>query len=204
MLSKFDVTAQVRGIWLLVALALIAGYALVWQPGQASVSSIQAHAHDLYEQANANESKVRRAAQLQVIEQRVNADLAQLAGQSVAARVTALALQLLNEEAQRFHVDVRTIAPETRASPPPTDRLVGQSVTVGIRGRFRDIVELIADLPHNNVLIDVRDVELAAVDTMHQSEKPVLEATVRATLYRLRPDLHSKKPEDPHATAALR
>src|SRR5512146_2697519 len=180
-------STRVRIVWLLTVVAVFVGYALVWQPKQQMLSAIDLHAHDLYEQANANENNVRQARKLRAIRARVESDLALLSGQSTSGRVTALALRLFDDEAKHHHVEVRTIVPDAVIDPQSqhAQSLLAAPVTVGLRGEFRDVVDLLEDLPRHNVLIGVRDVELSALDRASQVAKPALDAIIHTTIYRL-------------------
>lgn len=188
MIRKLDERAGTRIVWLASGLALLAGYACVWQPSQRELAAIRGRAHDLYERANANEEIVRRSATLKTIEARVNADLAILGGRASASRVTASALQVLDFESKAYRVEVRALAPD--ASPGKTEsgqaaRLAGQPMTIELRGRFRDLLALMSDLPRHGVLFDVRTAELSAVGRDREPPGPLLRSTIQTTLYRV-------------------
>lgn len=185
--ARLDTAALVRLLWCVAACEILVGYATIWQPSQVELSAIRTHAHDLYEQANMNEEKVRRAAQLKRAEERVRADLAHLGGQATSGSVTASALHLFDREAKTFRVDIRTILPELKSVSSPDDRgrLRGDPVTLGARGHFRDLVALLADLPRHDVLLEISDVELTAIDRGGAAPKPLLDATIRGKLYRV-------------------
>lgn len=188
MTRTFDERAGVRIIWLVTALALVAGYACVWQPSQRDLTSIRARAHDLYERANSNEEVVRRSSRLKTIEARVRADLVALGGRASAARVTASALQVLDFESKAYRVDVRALTPDASAAKAEAagpERLVGQPMTIELRGRFRDVIALLADVPRHGVLFEIRTAELAADGRDREAAQPPLRATIQTTLYRI-------------------
>jgi Tfp pilus assembly protein PilO len=194
---KFDepltVTSAVRITWMLTAFVFFGlGIGLVWWPTSQTIDAVKTQARSLYDEANQNESDVQRAAQLREVAQRVSDDVRKLSGQGSQSAVTAATLALLYRESRVHSVDVQSISPAAVASPAaatasaaarPTDNaLVGSPIEIDVRGRFRDILSFISDLPRNNVLIDVNDISLA--DRGDRSAKPVLGATIHATIYR--------------------
>jgi hypothetical protein len=158
----------------------------VWWPASQSIEQVRAHARDLYEQANQNDAIVRRAAFLHAAEKRIHSDVLALGGKSSPGAVTAAMLRLLNEEARRLNIDVRTLTPATGAPAPQAQRALasGGDVSLGVRGPFRNVISFIADLPRHDVLIEIHNAQLSSADI--QQHHPMLEVTINATIYRLR------------------
>jgi Tfp pilus assembly protein PilO len=186
-------SAGVRIIWMLgAAIFLGVGVGLVWWPTSQTISVLKSQAKSLYDEANQNEADVRHAAELHSLAKRVSDDVRLLSGQGSQSAVTAATLSLLNREARAFGIDVRSIVPAPAPSPTPLARgqttsnsaLDGNPVEIDIRGRFRDVLAFVADLPRHNVLIDVSDVNLA--DEGDRSVKPVLSAKIHAIVFRYR------------------
>jgi hypothetical protein len=100
---------------------------------------------------------------------------------------------LAHNEAKTLGVEIREIAPSTSANPAlaagartsakKAEPLEGNDVAIGLRGPFRNIVSLLADLPRHDVLLEIHDVELTSVNSTNKI--PVLNATVHSTIYRL-------------------
>jgi Tfp pilus assembly protein PilO len=191
--EPFTVTSWVRITWMLTALVFFGlGLGLVWWPISQTIDAAKAQARSLYDEANQNESDVQHAAQLRAVAKRVSDDVRKLSGQGSQSAVTAATLALLYRESRAHGIDVRSIIPAPIASPggapgaivaPPGDSaLIGNPIEIDVRGRFRDILGFISDLPRHNVLIDVNDITLA--DRGDHSAKPVLGAAIHATIYR--------------------
>jgi hypothetical protein len=172
-----------RSLWMLVVLIVMTGYALVYQPAERTARESAHEAEELYRQAITEESVVRRAVPLRIVQARVENDIARLAGETSGGAVTAAALGVLSDDARRFAIDVRNITPvDPSATPAPRDALIAMPVTLGVRGHFRNVIALLSDLPRHNVLIGVDDVALTARGS---SSSPLLDATVHLTIYRL-------------------
>ena len=157
-----------RTLWMLAALIALAGYGLVVQPAERRVEELQLHARTLYDEANTNEEKIHRSAQLTTVRSRVEADLIRLSGKSSNGATTAAALRLLSTEAKEFGVEMRSMTPDGNSTLPATrsssnEPLRGDDWNLGMRGAFRNVLAMLSDLPRHDVLIGVRDVDLTAV-----------------------------------------
>jgi Tfp pilus assembly protein PilO len=191
--GTLTMSAGVRIIWILgAAIFLGIGVGLVWWPTSQTITVLKSQAKNLYDEANQNEADVRHAAELHSLAKRVSDEVRLLSGQESQSAVTAATLSLLNREARAFGIDVRSIVPAPAPSPTPpslgqttaNSALAGSPVQIDIRGRFRDVLAFVADLPRHNVLIDVRDVSLA--DDGDGSVKPILNAKIHAIVFRYR------------------
>ena len=188
--EPMSIASGVRIVWILTASVFFGvGLGIVWWPASQTIATIKAQAKSLYDEANKNEATVQHAAQLRAVAKRVADDVHRLSGQGSPSALTAATLVLLNRESRAHGIDVRSIAPApgSSASPPPNaaqadDVLAGTAIEIDVRGRFRDLLAFISDLPRHNVLIDVSDINLA--DRGDRSNKPVLGATIHATVFR--------------------
>ena len=182
-MPSLDNAALVRLTWLGTAFVVLGlGLGAVWWPSSQTIEQVRGHAREMYEEANNNDALVRRASELRAAQSRVRADLELLGGVGSAGVVTAAALRLLGYEAQQRGVEIRSILPSS-TSATSSGPFVGTDVAIGVRGPFRNIVSLIADLPRHDVLIEVHDAELVSSD---QSQKlPALDVTLHTTFYRL-------------------
>lgn len=204
--EPMSVASAVRIVWIVTAAVFFGlGLGVIWWPASQRVATIKAQAKSLYDEANQNESDVQRAVQLRAIAKRISDDVRKLSGQRSQSAVIATTLRLLNQESRAHGIDVRSIvpAPVASASPPPAQArlvdstLVGTAVEIDVRGRFRDLLAFVSDLPRHNVLIDVSDIDLA--DRGDRSLKPVLGATIHATVFR-----YQGTPErETHASGSL-
>jgi Tfp pilus assembly protein PilO len=186
-------SAGIRVVWILgVAVFLGVGVGLVWWPTSQTIAALKSQAKSLYDEANQNEADVRHAAELHSLALRVSNDVRQLSGQGSQSAVTAATLSLLDREARIYGIDVRSIVPAPSSSPAPpvpgqstsSSSLAGTALEIDVRGRFRNLLAFVADLPRHNVLIDVSDLNLN--DEGDRSVKPILSAKLHATIFRYR------------------
>lgn len=187
-MKSIDQRAFVRLVWLAVVAVLCAGYGVIWLPKQAMLTRIRERAHDFYERANSNEEIVRRSQRLRAAEDRVRHDLARLEGQTTSGRVTASALQVLDVESKTYGVAVRSVIPDSGAETSEaigTSRLVGRNVAFELRGRFRNLIAFLTDVPRHGVLLEIRGAQLASLDSDRMAPEPALRATIQTTLYRV-------------------
>lgn len=192
----------VRSLWLLVVLMLLGGYGLIVQPGEQAINAMELRARTLYDEANENESKIRRSSQLEQVRRRVQWDLRKLSGQAAPAATTAVLLRLLNDDAKRFNLEIRAVTPDRNTAPSVTSSLDFSETdwSIGLRGRFRDVVAFVTDLPKHNALLYLRDVELTSTSN-EPAAAPWLNVTLHAQLYHL---AALSFLEDTHGTAFTR
>ena len=186
-MTRLDNAAIARILWLCTAFIVFGvGFGLIWWPASQSINQVRSHAKDLYEEANQNDAVVRRATDLHAAQKRIHEDLVALGGPRSAGAVTAATLRLFNDEAKRLNVDVRSLAPATATSKPAVASLRtlnGNDITIGVRGPFRNVVNLIADLPRHDVLVEIHSAQITSSDTTQKT--PTLDVTLDATIYQV-------------------
>ena len=172
------------------------------QPSERTIDSLELRARILYDESNANESKIRRSADLERVRSRVLSDLLTLSRQNSEEETTTILLRRLNNEAKRYNVEVTSIIPvaNARTTVVSESDLSGVDWTIGLRGRFRDVISLIADLPEHDVLLEVRDIQLTA-SSQETPGSPYLDASLSATVYRVASASYT---EDIHAAGIAR
>jgi Tfp pilus assembly protein PilO len=186
-----------RLLWVLTCFVVVGiGVGGVWYPASQRIASLNASARELYEEANSDELEVQRSRELRRVRARIVADVRHLSGQTSGAAATAAALHLLSDESKHFNVELRSVVPQVSSATPAP--LISNDLTLGLRGRFRNIVAMLVDLPRHDVLIGVRDVAFVSTQTLHGGT-PMLDVTVHATLYRVR---DQKTVEDDRAASA--
>jgi hypothetical protein len=188
--ARIDVAAWARIVWLGVAFVLFGiGVGLVWWPASQQVGQRRAHARELYDEANDIDDATRRAVELRAAKSQVETDLRLLGGMRSDGAVTAALLRLFHDEAKRTGVEIREVAPDTEQHATASAALLkpgalgGYELAIGVRGPFRNVVSLLADLPRHDVLIDVHDVQLASPES--ERSVPVLDVTLHSTIYRV-------------------
>ena len=193
--KSMGVGSWVRVTWLAVVFVVGGiGIGCIWWPASQEISQRHTHALDLYDEANTIDAAVRRASQLRSAQSRITSDLAALGGVRSPGAVTAALLQLLHEESKRQEVEIREVAPDAGARAtlshqppgPPSPKaevLAPADVSIAVRGPFRNIVSLVAELPRHDVLVDIHDIQLSSTESTNTS--PVLDATLHTTVYRL-------------------
>jgi len=174
-----------RIIWVLAIAIAIAAYGLIVTPNERVRDELLRRAHDAYDEVQRDDGRIRHAAMLRAARARVAADLRRLSGPNTPSGVTAAALRLIDDEAGRRHVEVRAVLPESSvAVPNARDSLDGQALRVDLRGRFEQLVALLADLPRHDVLVEVQSVDLTASGPA--TTTPLVDATLHATVDRVR------------------
>jgi hypothetical protein len=184
---------QLRMAWMLVALTAALGFAAVVAPSERRLSDIESHAQQLDELATRNEALLGRLGDLEQTRARVRGDLQRLAGKGNAGKVAVAVLKILEEEAARNHLTISSLAPASGVSAtqgPPRE----EDVAVLLRGRYRDVMTAIADVPRHDVLAEVQSVSLARVES--RQTFPSVDATVHVALYH---DVKDLAKEDTHA-----
>jgi Tfp pilus assembly protein PilO len=188
--------ARVRAAWLSVALAASLGFAGAIAPAERRIAAIESRAADLAELASRNEALAANARAAEAERARIRGEIDRLAGKGNPGRATVAVLRILADEAARNHLTLTGIAPSGDVAPRRT-ALREEDVEISLRGRYRDVMEAVADLSRRDALVEVRGVSLARVDA-HQLF-PSVDATVRAALYHDAGDLAK---EETHASTA--
>lgn len=171
---------DVRIAWLLSAIVLLLGYAMLIAPRERRMTAIETRAHALYEQANRNARLVENIGSLERARDRVKRDLALLTGVGGADASMLGGLQLLQRETHAHRVTLRAFTPQAANG---SATVKGQQpFTILARGRYRDVMGLIADLPRHGVFVEVRDAQLRRVPS-RGALAPDVDATIDAVLY---------------------
>jgi hypothetical protein len=186
--------SQVRVAWLVVALVAAIGFCAIVLPGEQRIAGMEQHAAALADLAERNEALVIRAASLERTRSRVLDEVRRLTGKGGSGRAAVGLLQVLDGEAKRSHVTIFGIAP---AGGPASRPGAEDDVDISLRGRYRDVIGAIADVPHHDVLIEIQGVSLARVDSRQLF--PSVDATIHAALYH---DVKDLTKEKMHAQAA--
>ncbi len=189
-----------RIVWVLSGFVVFGiGVGRIWWPSSQQISQVGVRAQDEYEEANRIDVQLRHARQLRVIQTRVEGDIARLSLRASSAAATSRELALFNEESERFGVDVRTIVPQPATKNDPEDVLVETNLELGLRGSFRSLVTMLADLTRHDVLIGVRDIAISAAGATPARPSPTLDVTIHAAMYRLRSPARMEVPPVPRA-----
>jgi hypothetical protein len=192
MTNAIDVPGWVRVFWLVVVFIIGGiGIGCVWWPASEELSQRHAHAMELYDEANTFDAATRRASQLRSAQERIAEDLSELGGLRSPGAVTAAVLRLLHEDSKNESVQIREVAPDaairsavgTTEKAHQEDLLSGSDVAISVRGPFRNVIALVADLPRHDVLIDIHDIQITSTGALRKP--PVLDVTLHSTIYRL-------------------
>jgi hypothetical protein len=175
----------VRALWMLACLLVIVGAAGIWWPGEQRARALESVAAESYDEAVRNESEIRQQPRLQALAARVTADLRRTAGASTDARATTEFVALLSHLAQAHHIEVRALTPVSAATPVAGSGESGslsaaQHMELALGGSFANVLDFIADLPRQRVLVGVDDASLAIDDAAARR----LNVTLHVTLYR--------------------
>lgn len=176
---------DVRAVWLLTLCVLAGGSYYVQERYQAVITASYQNDEKLYRGTVANVRIVREAAILHAVQRQAQADLTRLSHDSSLSGTTASMLLMLHSSAKAFDTRILEVRPgDTQTT--KGDALEATPVTIRVRGKFRNILALIEDLPHHQTLVSVSDTEMAiAGEGDSGMPEPTLDATVHATMYRL-------------------
>lgn len=181
---------EVRALWLLVAAILIAGSLYVHNRYQTAIAYSYDRSEVLYRDTVADNRIIAQAVVLTRLKRRAQADLVRVAHETTLSASTANLLSTLHASAARFSTRITAVQPgETTVSEASQGlpALQGSPLTIRLRGRFRDTLRFVEDLSHHSTLISVLDTGMSlAHDAGTDTSQPLLDATVHATLYRLR------------------
>ncbi len=189
---------QVRIVWMLALGTLVSGYYSIESHYQRAIQAAGQQTQMLFERTVANQQIVREAAHLRIEQRQIDADIGHLDKDQGASSVTAAFLLALQRIGSRTHTQVVAIEPERSAASPgphaasPSDSLVGTPVSIRAKGQFADVLRFVEGLSHLGVLLAVSNTQLTiSSGARAQSHRPDLDATIRATLYRMHADTTS-------------
>ncbi len=177
---------DVRAVWILAALVLLCGSAIVRSRYENAIAVSYGRSEALSRRIDVNRGILDRSGNLHVLENRAQRDLAKLSLTGSAASSTANLIALLEKSSRSFRTQVVQIQPEFAEANEDAGALESMPVTIRLDGRFRNILAFIADLSRHDTLISVTDTELALSSEHLENGPPRLDATVHAVLYRLR------------------
>ncbi len=185
-----DRVGALRIAWLLLPTLAVAGIALVVLPLDRERRDELERVQALFTQRRAAAATLQEADRLRVAQVRVQRQIRSLDGMRGEAAQTAETLRLLEAEARRFQLRVSSVVPGPAASPVGMSavrapvRLRPHALTIGLRGRFGDIMRCIADLPRHRHPLEIRSVAISPADrASSDGEAPLLNATIAVTLY---------------------
>lgn len=189
--TRFRPGDGVRALWLLVIAVVAGGWFFVQTHFEDAITASHAQTELLYRQTVADARIVRQAPQLRQVQQRAQNDLARISHDSSLSASTANLLETLHASVKRFDSKVTGVEPGSATAAAgksgKPDPLESAALTIHVRGSFRHILGFVEDLSHHATPIRVWDTELSlAHDASAASAEPQLDATIHATLYRLR------------------
>lgn len=177
---------EVRLLWAAAAFALIFGLHIVQSRYEPVIASANARAEDYYTGMRANERLVREAASLHKAERSALADLRRIRRDPSNSSGTAALIAHVSAISRARGVTLTSLQPESTGA---HDRgMASTAVTIGVRGRFASVLQLIEDLSHSGTLLRVNGEQLSAsASGGKHAGALLLDATILATFYR--PDL---------------
>jgi Tfp pilus assembly protein PilO len=178
MSAELNRNRDVRIGWIVAGALAVLGYVAIIAPSERHLAAIEFQGHELYQLANRNETMYAARSSLEEARLRVERDMSSLGVKNTSGKAMFATLRLVQWESVGHHAVVTGITP-LDATPPNDDGR--QDIVIAVRGRYRDIVALVADLSRHDLLIDVRDVELTGTST------PIfgadVDAAIHATVY---------------------
>jgi hypothetical protein len=187
---RFRPGDDIRILWILVVVVLLGGSFYVQTRYQSAISESYDHSETLYRETVADNRIIGEAAVLSRIEKRAENDLKRVSHDTTVSASTANLLSTLHASAKRFRTSIVAVQPGTVPASTASESepaLQPNSLTLRLRGTFRDVLGFVEDLSHHATLLSVSDTEMSlANENGVNGFEPRLDATVHATLYRLR------------------
>jgi hypothetical protein len=183
---------DVRVLWLIAVLIVGFGSYFIETRFERAIGIAHDNTESLYRRMVANERIVQEAGALRQLETTAMSDLRRVSHETSLSVTTAALVAALDRSAQTYHTSVTGLEPGigklTPGSPPSIrdERLIATDLTIKVCGRFRDLLRFVEDLSHHRTLISVSDTQLAIASGESERHEPKLDATIHATLYRLR------------------
>ncbi len=182
---RFRSGDEVRALWLLAIGVLLCGSVYVQLRYQTAIGAAHNRTELLYRETVADTRIAGEAGSLDRIQARAERDLSRLPQEPSLSAATANLLDTLHGSANAFGTTVLELQPSQ--SQAATQGLQAVPITIHVRGKFRNILTFVEDLSHHATLIRVSDTEMAVSNDASSSDaEPRLDATIHATLYRLR------------------
>ena len=179
-------------LWIAAAAVLICGCWLVDDRYEQAIQSSNSRTQILYARTLANERTIREASSLRRIQRVAETDLHRIARNLSRSITTARLLLVLENSAAAHHAIIVGVEPQQTAAIPPFEssplangRLPHDDVIIRLQGKFADILRFVASLSRQPTLVGVGDTELALTQPADSAVNPTLDATIKATLYRL-------------------
>lgn len=181
---RFRAGDDVRAVWLLALCVVLGGSFYVQTRYQTAIGGSHDRTETLYRETVANTRIVREAFSLHAIQERAQADLARVSHDTSLSGTTASLLSMLHGSAKKFDTRILQVQPGDNKG--ASHALQATTLTIRLRGKFRDILGFVEDLSHHATLISVTDTEMAlANDSESGAPEPRLDATIHATMFRL-------------------
>lgn len=178
----------VRATWILTVCVLAAGLYLLQGRYERAIAHSRSETELFYGRIVANDRVIRQARRLSRLERAARADLAGVGRSASLAGVTAAFINHLEDCAAKNGVLIGTLQPASAQERPIAEpqELVAEPLTITAAGRFPALVHFIADLSHQRTLLEITGTQFA-LRTREGSapEKPVVDATIQAVLFRL-------------------
>ncbi len=187
-----------RLVWLIVALAVAAGYGVAVQREEHRIYRLTQTAQDLFNHISLNDGLLRRAARMREREREIRSHLRRIEADRSATLTTAQMLVVLQRTGRSAGVRIDRFSPASPVSDASAlsgakeqdRRLFATSFSIDLRGHFERLVTFIRMLSHQRVLIDIQNARFS-VDGTGSQKTAVVAATINGRFYRLSPELLS-------------
>lgn len=192
----FQPGTDVRAAWCAIIALAIAGAWSIENRFERPISASHVTIESLYRRTVVNERTVRQVAVLRRERDAAERDLRRVSADRSLSSATATLLATMQASAKANAVTVVNLEPSNEAasaSKAPAG-LAAVALKLQLRGRFRNILRFVEDLPAHSTLLKIVHTELALSNRPGGSNEPDLDATVQATLYRLAPQAPSEEP----------
>lgn len=178
-------------LWYLAAVLLAGGLCVLNLRYEAPIRAAEIHSEQMYRESRQNEMLLAQASSLSHLRQTLFERLQRYGGNASPSGNDAQFIGILDTCAKRMHVQISLVQPDPAAhmmkrADPGSPALTSTSATIGIRGRFADVLHFVQALSHQRTAVEVRRVSIARRRERRGADK-TLEATIAVVLYRFTP-----------------
>jgi hypothetical protein len=173
---------EVRALWIAAVCMLAFGLYMVHARYEPVIGAAHLRADRFYSGMLSNERLIREAAVLHRTERAAFADLRRVSRNSSQGATTAGLIAHISEVSRAQGVTLLSLEPQEA---PSGDRsMPSTDLTIGVRGRFPALLQFIEDLSRSGTLLRVTGAHLSLAAAAQTGSKPLIDAAVRAVLYR--------------------
>jgi hypothetical protein len=180
---------DVRAVWVLAILILTAAAGLIQTRYEHRILLARDSCEMLYRRIAANDRIMQESGTLLRAQTVALNDLKDVPRETSLPKTMTELVAMLDSRARAHHIQVVELEPAAAqgvvAPDPGHQALSATTVTIAVRGRFRDILQFTEDVPRHRTLLSIANTQMSLAAGEEQKAQPELDATLHASVYRL-------------------